>query len=197
MSDPTPSHVTSEAAGPARAAPHSPSGAPTAGPQLDLRGNPVRTELGPDARAVKREKIVDALWAIQQAKGWIDDESLKAAAAECALSPAEADEVATFYNLLFRRPVGKRVIFVCDSISCELTGGADVMSRLCAELGIESAGTTADREFTVLPIVCLGHCDRAPCCLAGETVHGPLPADREAVQALIQRIRNDRSAARG
>ena len=163
----------------------------------DIHGNLVKLELGPDERAIKRERIVDALWAIQQQKGWIDDTSLKAAAAECALSPAEADEVATFYNLLFRRPVGKRVIFVCDSISCELTGGVELMRGLCTELGIEPGQTTADGEFTVLPIVCLGHCDKAPCCLAGETVHGPLGSDRPSVQTLLQRIRNDRSSARG
>ncbi len=166
-------------------------------PQLDVHGNAVKLELGPDERARKREKIVDVLWAIQQRKGWIDDNSLKAAAAECALSPQEADEVATFYNLLFRRPVGKRVVFVCDSISCELTGGAVLMERLCAELAIEPGGTTADGEYTVLPIVCLGHCDMAPCCLAGETVHGPLDSAPDAIKSLIQRIKNDRSAARG
>ena len=166
-------------------------------PHLDVHGTPVKLELGPDHKAHAREKIVDVLWAIQQEKGWIDDESLKQAAAQCLLSPQEADEVATFYNLLFRRPVGKRVVFVCDSISCELTGGAELMDTLCAELGIQPGGTSADGEYTVLPIVCLGHCDKAPCCLAGETVHGPLDPSKDAVKALIQRIQNDRSAARG
>jgi len=184
----------SRPAGVGEPAPHG-QGAHADAQRLDVRGNPVRQELGPDERAVKRERIVDALWEVQQRRGWIDDESLKRAAAECALSPAEADEIATFYNLLFRRPVGKRVIFVCDSISCELTGGPELMEALGAELGIAPGGTTADREFTLLPIVCLGHCDSAPCCLAGETVHGPLQPDRDSVKALIQRIRNERSPA--
>jgi NADH-quinone oxidoreductase subunit E len=160
-----------------------------AGPQLDVHGNPVNTSLGPDEKALKREKIVDVLWAIQQRDGWIDDAQLKIAAAECALTPQEADEVATFYNLLFRRPVGKRVVFVCDSISCELTGGQALMNGLCKELGIKPGGTTSDGEITVLPIVCLGHCDVAPCLLAGETVHGPLGSDAESVRALIPKLR--------
>jgi NADH-quinone oxidoreductase subunit E len=160
--------------------------------QLDVHGRPVKTELGPDERAKKREKIVDTLWEIQQRQGWIDDAALERAAAECALSPAEADEVATFYNLLFRRPVGKRVIFVCDSISCELTGGIELMDGLCAELGIRPGETTPDGEFTILPIVCLGHCEKAPCCLAGETVHGPLATDRQSVQGLVAKIRAER-----
>jgi len=166
-------------------------------PQLAVDGRPVRHELGPDERALKRERIVDVLWAIQEQRGWIDDASLEAAAAECGLSPVEADEVATFYNLLFRRPVGKRVIFVCDSISCDLTGAPALIAGLERELGIRLGETTKDGEFTLLPIVCLGHCDKAPCCLAGETVHGPLETDRESLTALLQRIRNDRSAARG
>jgi len=174
-----------------------PLGADVQGQKLDLHGDPVKLELGPDERAVKREHIVDALWEIQQKKGWIDDASLAEAAARCALTPAEADEVATFYNLLFRSPVGKRVIFVCDSISCELMGGPALMEALCAELKIRPGETTADGEFTILPIVCLGHCEQAPCALAGETVHGSLGTDRAAVSALVQKIREDRAAARG
>jgi len=162
----------------------------------DLRGNLVQLGLGPNERAIQREHIVDELWAIQQQHGWIDDAGLAEAAAKCGLSTAEADEVATFYNLLFRRPVGKRVIFVCDSISCELTGGIELMDRLCAELGIKPGETTPDGEFTVLPIVCLGHCELAPCALAGETVYGPLGNDKTAVDALIQKIREEKSAAR-
>jgi NADH:ubiquinone oxidoreductase subunit E len=78
--------------------------------------------LGPDDKALKREKIVDVLWALQQQRGHIDDEAVRLAAAECGLSPLEVDEVATFYNLLLRRPAGRRQIYICDSISCELRG---------------------------------------------------------------------------
>jgi len=164
------------------------------GPHFDIHGNAVKLELGPDEKARAREKIVDVLWSIQQKKGWIDDESLKAAAVECMLSPQEADEVATFYNLLFRRPVGKRVVFVCDSISCELTGSAMLMQNLCSELNVKPGEITEDGELTVLPIVCLGHCERAPCLLAGETVHGPLTADREAMRELVAKIRTRKDA---
>ena len=154
-----------------------------------MNGNQVKLELGPDEKAQKREKIIDTLWAIQQKKGWIDDDSLKVAAAECGLSPSEADEVATFYNLLFRRPVGKRVLFVCDSISCHLTGADTLIKNLSAELGIAMGETTKDGEITMLPLVCLGHCDMAPCCQVGQTVHGPLKTDRAAAKELVAKIR--------
>ena len=74
--------------------------------------------LGPDHRAKQREKIIDVLWALQKERGYIDDEAVKIAAAKCELTPQEVDEVATFYNLLLRRPAGRRQIFICDSISC-------------------------------------------------------------------------------
>ena len=105
------------------------------------------------------------------------------------------DEVATFYNLLLRRPAGRTQIYVCDSISCDLCGAGRLIQELESALGIRLGEVTPDGEFSLLPIVCLGHCEKAPCLLAGETVHGPLEVDAATVKALIQRIRNERSPA--
>jgi NADH-quinone oxidoreductase subunit E len=149
--------------------------------------------LGPDDRALKREKVVDVLWDLQKKRGWIDDEAVKIAAQECDLTPIEVDEVASFYNLLLRRPAGRITIFVCDSISCELCGSTALTQRITEVLGIRPGEVTVDGEIGLLPIVCLGHCERAPCLLAGETVHGPLATDRASVEALLQRIRDGRS----
>ena len=152
--------------------------------------------LGPDRRALKREKIVDVLWELQQKHGYLDDDAVRAAAAECELTPQEVDEVATFYNLLLRRPAGRRQIYVCDSISCELRGSETLIAELSRQLAIKLGEVTADGEFGLLPIVCLGHCEKAPCLLANEQVYGPLDTDAESVGALIQRIRDDRRPAR-
>jgi NADH-quinone oxidoreductase subunit E len=176
---------------------HEPGAAPAGGPG----GTVVRHSaqelriLGPDEKARKRERIVDVLWEIQQRHGWIDDEGVRRAGQECDLTPQEVDEVATFYNLLLRRPAGRTKIYVCDSISCDLCGADQLIAGLEKALGIKLGETTADREFTLLPIVCLGHCEKAPCLLAGEAVHGPLALDAGAVQGLIQRIRNERGTA--
>jgi len=147
--------------------------------------------LGPDDKAQKREKIVDVLWALQEKRGWISDDDVRAAAVECDLSPAEVDEVATFYNLLMRRPAGKMKVFVCDSISCELRGSDRLMERMSAALGIQPGETTPDGAITLLPICCLGHCELAPCLLAGKEVHGPCGTDAASVDALVQRIKKD------
>jgi len=166
-------------------------GAHATEPKLDVRGNPVRMELGPDERAIAREHVVDALWEEQQRHGWIDDNAVARVAARCMMTPAEVDEVATFYNLLFRSPAGKKVVFVCDSISCHLTGAATLMERVSTELGIRPGETTPDGQITLLPIVCLGHCEKAPCLMAGETIHGPCATDPSAVRALVAKIRKE------
>jgi NADH-quinone oxidoreductase subunit E len=151
--------------------------------------NVPRPELGPDERAKLRERVVDVLWRHQEQRGWIDDDAVRETAVECAMTPAEVDELATFYNLLHRRPAGRTTIFVCDSISCELNGASRLMAALGRELGIESGGVTADGEIGLLPIVCLGHCERAPCLLAGRTIHGPCASDADGARALLEAIR--------
>ncbi len=151
--------------------------------------------LGPDEKALKREKIVDVLWALQKKRGHIDDDAVRMAAVECDLTPSEVDEVATFYNLLLRKPAGRTQIFVCDSISCNLCGADELMKQFSAVLGVAPGQVTADGEFGLLPIVCLGHCEKAPCLLAGETVHGPCATDRASVQALLKRIQDGRGSS--
>lgn len=156
-------------------------------------GGPV---LGPDEQARRRERIIDVLWELQQERGWLDDEAIRKAADECGLTPLEVDEVATFYNLLLRRPAGRTPIFVCDSISCELRGAPRLIELLSERLGIGLGGVTPDGSFGLLPIVCLGHCERAPCLLAGETVYGPCALDAEGVARLLKEIESGSGPAR-
>ena len=128
----------------------------------------------PDKQAV----CVDALKIVQRHRGWVSDEALKDVAALLELSPHEVDGVATFYSLIYRRPVGRHVIHVCDSVSCWVMGCGGVCGHLKEKLGIEMGGTTPDGRFTLLPIVCLGVCDAAPAMMIGETTHGNLTTDR-------------------
>jgi NADH-quinone oxidoreductase subunit E len=75
---------------------------------------------------------------------------------------AELEGVATFYNMIFRKPVGKHVILLCDSVSCWIMGYERVSNHLTQRLGIGVGQTTADGRYTLLPNVCLGACDHAP-----------------------------------
>jgi len=90
------------------------------------------------------------------------------------MSPHEVDSVATFYNLIFRRPVGRHVIFVCDSVSCWIMGYETIYGALKNLLGIEFGQTTEDDRFTLLPIPCLGTCDRAPALMIDDDLHRDL-----------------------
>jgi NADH-quinone oxidoreductase subunit E len=128
----------------------------------------------PDKQAV----CVDALKIVQRHHGWVSDEALKDVAALLEMSPHEVDGVATFYSLIYRRPVGRHVIHVCDSVSCWVMGCSGVCEHLKEKLGIEMGGTTPDGRFTLLPIVCLGVCDAAPAMMIGDTTHGNLTAER-------------------
>jgi NADH-quinone oxidoreductase subunit E len=112
--------------------------------------------------ALKRAASIEALRIVQNHRGWVSDEALGDVAAELEMSPTDLDAVATFYNLIFRRPVGRHVILVCDSVSCWVMDYETIADHLKKRLGIEFGQTTADGRFTLLPHVCLGACDRAP-----------------------------------
>ncbi len=130
------------------------------------------------AKAVtNREAAVEVLKTIQGHYGWLSDEAVEEAAELLDLSPLQVDELATFYEMLYRRPVGRRVIHVCDSISCWAMGGETLMEHLCRHLGIRQGETTDDGLFTLLPCCCLGNCGNAPTMIIGDTLHGLLTPD--------------------
>jgi NADH-quinone oxidoreductase subunit E len=125
---------------------------------------------GPDPRAAS----IGALRYVQESRRYISDDILAEIAALLKMSVAELDEVATFYNLIYRRPVGETVILLCDSITCWMLGQPALMAHLRGRLGIKPGETSADGRYTLLPIVCLGHCDHAPAMLCGDALHGDL-----------------------
>jgi NADH-quinone oxidoreductase subunit E len=126
--------------------------------------------------ASRRAVCIDAMRVVQRHRGWLSDEALQDIAEFLGMTTHELEGVATFYNLLFRRPVGRHVILLCDSVSCWIMGYERVQEQLTARLGIEPGATTADGRFTLLPIVCLGACDRAPVMMVDDELHGDLLA---------------------
>ncbi|HTJ89086.1 MAG TPA: NADH-quinone oxidoreductase subunit NuoE [Acidocella sp.] len=123
-----------------------------------------------------RSACIEALKYVQSRHGWVNDAQLAEIADLLGLSAAELDSVATFYNLIFRKPVGQHVIFLCDSVSCWIMGRERVCAQLHQRLGISQGETTKDGAYTLLPIVCLGHCDHAPAMLIDETLYGDVDA---------------------
>ncbi len=120
---------------------------------------------------------IDALKIVQSHRGWVSDESLKAIARHLEMSAEELEGVATFYNLIFRRPVGDNVILLCNSISCWIKGCDKLQEKIGDHLGIGLGETTADNHYTLLPVTCLGACDKAPVMMVGEELHEDVTVD--------------------
>lgn len=136
----------------------------------------------------KRAACIEALKIVQRERGWVSDESLEDIAALLEMTPSELDNVATFYNLIFRKPVGKHVILLCDSVSCWLMGYEKMRQHLSDRLGVDFGETTEDGEFTLLPMVCLGDCDHAPVMMVGPDLHNNL--DPEKIDQILESYRS-------
>ncbi|WP_276502130.1 NADH-quinone oxidoreductase subunit NuoE [Terrimonas pollutisoli] len=123
----------------------------------------------------KKAAVIEALKIVQQHRGWISDESVEVIADYLGMSPAEVDSVATFYNLIFRKPVGRHVILLCDSISCYVMGYQKIYEALQQRLKIKFGETNnpplGDGGFTLLPNCCLGCCDHAPALMIDEDLY--------------------------
>jgi len=126
----------------------------------------------------KKNACIEALKIVQHNRGWISDDSLKEVADYVEMSPAELDSVATFYNLIFRQPVGRHVILVCDSISCFVMGYDGIRDHLFSALNIKYGQTTPDGRFTLLPNCCLGTCDCAPALMIDNDLYRNLTVEQ-------------------
>lgn len=128
---------------------------------------------------------IEALKIVQKHRRWVSDECLVAVADLLEISPAQLEGVATFYNLIYRQPVGKTVIHYCNSVTCWMLGAEQVCERLCQHLNVELGEMSADGEYTVLPIVCLGACDHAPVVMIGDELR--LDITEDAVNEILGR----------
>jgi NADH-quinone oxidoreductase subunit E len=125
-----------------------------------------------------REAAVDVMKELQKHYGWLTDEAVREAAELLGLSPLQVEELATFYEMIYRRPVGKKVIHVCDSISCWTVGGETMMTHLAKRLGVEPGGTSVDGTFTLIPCACLGNCGEGPAMMIGDILYGRITPER-------------------
>lgn len=135
-----------------------------------------------------REAAVDVMKELQRHYGWLTDEAVQEAAELLDMSPLQVEELATFYEMIYRRPVGRHVIHVCDSISCWSMGGESLLKQFEQILGIEVGATTSDGSFTLLPCCCLGNCGKAPAVMVADRLYGPIAKDQAG--ALLEDLLN-------
>lgn len=133
----------------------------------------------------KRAGAIDALLIVQRRRGWISEDSLLDIAQFLGMTRDDVDGVATFYNLIFRKPVGRHVVFLCDSISCWIMGYEAVRAQIKKSYEIDLGQTTRDRRLTCLPIACLGRCERAPAMMIDQDVYGNVTPEK--VESIMEK----------
>lgn len=116
----------------------------------------------------KAAAMIPVLRVGQEIFGYLSPAVQRLAADRLGVSPARAEEVATFYVMFQTKPVGRHVVEVCTNVACCLTGGDVIFERLKRKLGVQNGGTTPDGRFTLREVECLGACSTAPAMLVDE-----------------------------
>lgn len=138
----------------------------------------------------KRAALLPALHIVQDAYGYISHRAMRDVAELLEITPAQVLDTATFYSHFWTHPKGRKLIVCCRSLSCELTGGREVLAAIEKQLGVSDHGTSADGEYTLVTEECLGACEHGPCLLIGEKLHHRVRP--EDVPRLLADPNNDR-----
>lgn len=125
----------------------------------------------------KRSAVMAALRIVQESTGYLKPEHMDAIAAYLQIAPAYVYEVASFYTMYEREPVGRHLISVCTNISCKLRRSDKIVNALSDKLGINMGETTSDGRFTLRGVECLGACVNAPMMQIDKNYHEHLTVD--------------------
>ena len=129
----------------------------------------------------RKSAILYALYLAQQQNGGhLTGAAMRHVAEQIRCTPAEVEDVVSYYTMFYTRPVGKYVVNVCRTLSCALLGAERVTEDLSAALGIKPGETTADGMFTLMEVECLGACDRAPVLMVNDDWHERLAPEQVA-----------------
>ena len=135
----------------------------------------------------KRSAVLPALYLVQYQQGYITANAMRYVAGLLEITPADVEDVVSFYTMFYTKPVGKFVLQVCRTLSCAVNGAGRVTEELAAVLGIKPGETDAAGQFTLLEVECLGACDRAPVVMVNDAWHECLKP--EAAKKLVDDLR--------
>jgi NADH-quinone oxidoreductase E subunit len=141
----------------------------------------------------RKSAILYALYLAQQQQGYLTAAAMRHVAQQIRCTPAEVEDVVSYYTMFFTKPVGKYVVNVCRTLSCALRGAERVTEELIATLGIKPGETDPTGTFTLLEVECLGACDRAPVVMVNDDWQEGLAPDQ--VRGFIDAIRTRGRAA--
>ena len=140
-----------------------------------------------------RGQLIPLLQMAQTALGYLPDEALALVAEHLSVTRSEVYGVASFYNQFRFTPPGKNPVKVCMGTACHVRGGEIILENFERKLEIREGETTADREFSIERVACVGCCALAPVALVGETLHGHMAPSK--VEGLVLRVRLEKEKA--
>jgi len=144
----------------------------------------------PDRR---RSVLIPALHIVQEQQGYVSASAMREVAALIGCTPAEVEDVVSYYSMFYTKPVGKYVLQVCRTLSCALTGAERLTEAICRKLGIKVGETDPTGTFTLVEVECLGACDRGPVVLVNDHWHEQATPD--SVGELLDTLRTKGEAA--
>lgn len=136
----------------------------------------------------KRSALLPALHVAQNQVGWLTRDAMEDVATLLELSLDQVEEVASFYTMYYKQPVGTYVMEVCKTLPCSILGADEIIEYISRKLGIQPGETTADGMFTLFRVECLAACHRAPVMQFNHRYYQDLTPDK--VDALIDAARN-------
>jgi NADH-quinone oxidoreductase subunit E len=137
----------------------------------------------------QRDALLPILQELQGISGYLTPEAMVAAAAHCRVHPVEVYGAATFYEQFKLRPVGKKMVRVCQGTACHVMGGAQVLEEIKKRLGVEPGGTTEDGMFTLETVACIGACALAPTMVVDGDTIGTVKA--QEIKEVLNAARQD------
>jgi NADH-quinone oxidoreductase subunit E len=123
----------------------------------------------------------------QDEVGAVTPELIEEVSRRVGVKPLDVEEVVTYYSMLRRKPMGRHHLQVCTNISCMLLGGGELWEHACRKLGIGNREVTADGQFSLEEVECIGACSWAPAIQVNYDFHHHVT--EEALDRLIESLR--------
>lgn len=142
----------------------------------------------------QRGNLIPVLQMVQENIAYLPSEAIQLVAEYLEINACEVYGVATFYNQFRFHPPGKHPIKVCLGTACHVKAGDIILENFERKLEIFDGETTADREFSIERVACVGCCALAPVAIIGETVHGHMAPSK--VEGLLLRIEIEKDIAK-
>ncbi|MBI2981619.1 MAG: NADH-quinone oxidoreductase subunit NuoE [Deltaproteobacteria bacterium] len=126
----------------------------------------------------RQAAILPVFWIAQAEFGWISPEVMELIAMRLDLSPAHVYGVATFYSMLYKKPVGRYHLQVCRTLPCALMGCDLIIGHLKKRLGIDDGETTEDKKFTLTTVECIASCGTGPSIMVNEKYYENITVEK-------------------